>query len=932
VANAGCELGADVAYTEPTLDWAWAPALGNDTGYVACQDRTIAPFSGTGGQRYFTVAARPDRPNTTSDSSISVQQLIRLESVAGTLSLVDADRLGFSAAARLSSPSTVAVALTFLRTFVDSAFGVLGTILLTSVNASTASVNGVTATGCVPAHTRAVRVGLHFSTLSTTNGAADDITLRFHDVSTSRPVPPALAPTTNLLALADGGEVLQLDNIEATSCFGWFNTGTMTVASLSSSGASTPSLAPEIAQYVFGATSRVVPPFTWLKLARPGYALPQLSRIIDIGAMVDRYELYANIEGYVGARTLNNVSAVVSVEAFASLSDDEWASPLPLGSRALLSAEMKSVVTPRATSLVFTSAVICLPSNARYLRVNLSLPTASSIADNLILSLVPAEAPAVGNNLVRDGDFEGRCWPPPILYRGFADIATDSGNAATVFSPSFASGKLYGTFNVSTPTDVLQYLQQTKQGNVTINTTYSLVIVSRLIRLTLGDVAAVLPLLNDHVSVDAGLEDTRADLQLAASLGGAASTLDSVQVIFSALDATGATLANYALPKVSWAERQNQTTFLRRYVDTCVSGEGWALTDLAAINVSIICFSTRTAAMTSPLRVTCDAMIDDLEVGVVQRRMVEHAFNGSAAAPKRSANLLDNANFELDPGRLGDKWETAEGRPDIFTYETATIVDFPAMAKPFIATPLGALKPTKANIISRPPCSTRAAMSATNDEQLRVSQTVQLCDYADWISAGGATIRLAGWLGSSRPGSGIAGFDLTLSTFGAAQVGPTYEKSTTAWNRTFQAGSFFHVLDNIPVPANARVAVVGLSIFEEGLVDDLCLTVQPSKAYQPPLRSPVNAAGWTIERNALAETGFGFEPDELTGSPSSPVTAEPAVSWVGEYSVVRYACIATGSQPVSFADARQRRLLRTCRRRREHRRCCYVGAGPVKSQ
>jgi hypothetical protein len=58
----------------------------------------------------------------------------------------------------------------------------------------------------------------------------------------------------------------------------------MTVASLSSSGASTPSLAPEIAQYVFGATSRVVPPFTWLKLARPGYALPQLSRIIDIGA------------------------------------------------------------------------------------------------------------------------------------------------------------------------------------------------------------------------------------------------------------------------------------------------------------------------------------------------------------------------------------------------------------------------------------------------------------------------------------------------------------------------------------------------------------------------------------------------------------------------------------------------------------------------
>jgi hypothetical protein len=237
--------------------------------------------------------------------------------------------------------------------------------------------------------------------------------------------------------------VLQLDNIVATSCFGWFNTGTMTVASLSSSGASTLSLAPEIAQYVFGATSRVVPPFTWLKLAHSGYALPQLSRIIDIGAMVDRYELYANIEGYVGARTLNNVSAVVSIEAFASLSDDEWASPLPLGSRALLSAEMKSVVTPRATSLVFTSAVICLPSNARYLRVNLSLPTASSIADNLILSLVPAEAPAVGNNLVRDGHFEGRCWPPPILYRSFDDIATDSCQLCSVrLSPVASSTAL----------------------------------------------------------------------------------------------------------------------------------------------------------------------------------------------------------------------------------------------------------------------------------------------------------------------------------------------------------------------------------------------------------------------------------------------------------------------------------------------------------
>jgi hypothetical protein len=47
----------------------------------------------------------------------------------------------------------------------------------------------------------------------------------------------------------------------------------------------------------------------------------------------------------------------------------------------------------------------------------------------------------------------------------------------TVFSPSFASGKLYGTFNASTPADVLHYLQQTKLGNVTINTTYSLVIV-----------------------------------------------------------------------------------------------------------------------------------------------------------------------------------------------------------------------------------------------------------------------------------------------------------------------------------------------------------------------------------------------------------------------------------------------------------------------
>jgi hypothetical protein len=63
--------------------------------------------------------------------------------VAGTLFLVDADRLGFIAAARLSSPSTVAVALTFLWTFVDNAFGVLGTILLTSVNASTAPAEGL---------------------------------------------------------------------------------------------------------------------------------------------------------------------------------------------------------------------------------------------------------------------------------------------------------------------------------------------------------------------------------------------------------------------------------------------------------------------------------------------------------------------------------------------------------------------------------------------------------------------------------------------------------------------------------------------------------------------------------------------------------------------------------------------------------------------
>jgi hypothetical protein len=59
------------------------------------------------------------------------------------LSLVNAKRLGFSTAARLSSPSTVAVALTFLRTSVDSAFEVLSTILLTSVDASTASAEGL---------------------------------------------------------------------------------------------------------------------------------------------------------------------------------------------------------------------------------------------------------------------------------------------------------------------------------------------------------------------------------------------------------------------------------------------------------------------------------------------------------------------------------------------------------------------------------------------------------------------------------------------------------------------------------------------------------------------------------------------------------------------------------------------------------------------
>jgi hypothetical protein len=191
VANAGCELGADVTYTEPTC-WAWAPALDNDTGYVACQDRTIAPFSGTGGQRYFTVAARPDRPNTTSDSSISVQQLIQLEFVAGTLSLVDADRLGFSAAALLSSPSTVADFPADLRRQ-----------CLRGARHDPADIGERLDSICYRRHRDGMRAGAHSRSAcgpSLLDAVHDEWGggrhhTPFFTMSTSRPVPPALAPT-----------------------------------------------------------------------------------------------------------------------------------------------------------------------------------------------------------------------------------------------------------------------------------------------------------------------------------------------------------------------------------------------------------------------------------------------------------------------------------------------------------------------------------------------------------------------------------------------------------------------------------------------------------------------------------------------------------------------------------------------------------------